>query len=397
MLAEAPAPVPAPVPAPRPPQPPPLAPFARVQASLARRIRQSWERVDRHLMRWASRSGRRASLYYALFDRSFDREHRAVLVGKMGFEASRSGRQASTSSLLRRNVHRLEKGLLMRPRRDLFALDYIEETVRFYHAARAANAGRQLAGGEVRWAHDVLTAYFEATASHPKLDPLRERFAQVEPPAPHAGDGAPPPATCGIPDVWTPYPRDLTRPSPVDYDDLLALAWRRRSVRWFTPDPVPRELIEKAAAVAALSPSACNRQPFYFHVFDDPALLEDVARLPGGTAGFAHQFPAVVAVVGELRNYYGERDRHLVYVDASLAAMSFVYAAETLGLGTCCINWPDIERDERRADEVLRLAPDQRPIMFLAVGYPDPEGMVAYSQKKPFEEIARFNFERSSS
>ena len=368
----------------------------RVRASLARRVRQRWERVDERLMQWASRSGRRASFYYAFFNNTFDREHRAVLVGRIGFEASKSGQQASTSSLLRRNVHRLEKGLLMRPRRDIFALDYIEETFGFYEAARAARAGRQLAGGEVRWAHDVLTAYFEATASHPKLDPLRERFGRLEPPPRHDGDGAAP-EHAGIPDVWTPYPRDLTREPSVAYDDLLALSWRRRSVRWFKPDPVPRELIEKAAAVAALSPSACNRQPFYFHVFDDPELVKDVAGLPGGTAGFAHQFPAIVAIVGELRNYYGERDRHLVYVDASLAAMSFVYAAETLGLGTCCINWPDIERDELRADRTLRLDPDQRPVMFLAVGYPDPEGMVAYSQKKPFEEIARYNFERPSS
>ena len=31
--------------------------------------------------------------------------------------------------LLRRNVHRLEKGLLMRPRRSVFGLKYIEEAL----------------------------------------------------------------------------------------------------------------------------------------------------------------------------------------------------------------------------------------------------------------------------
>ena len=34
--------------------------------------------------------------------------------------------------LLRRNVHRLEKGLLMRPRRPVFGLKYIEELVNAY-------------------------------------------------------------------------------------------------------------------------------------------------------------------------------------------------------------------------------------------------------------------------
>jgi nitroreductase len=140
-----------------------------------------------------------------------------------------------------------------------------------------------------------------------------------------------------------------------------------------------------------MSPSACNRQPFEFRVFDDPELVEKVAKLPAGTKGFAHNFPVIIVLVGELRNYYGERDRHLIYIDASLAAMSFVYAAETLGLSTCCINWPDIEEYEQEADEVLGLEPDQRPVMFIAVGYPDSDGMVAYSQKKPNRQICRFN------
>lgn len=176
-----------------------------------------------------------------------------------------------------------------------------------------------------------------------------------------------------------------------DYEDLLELATRRRSVRWFRDEPVPREAIRKAVDVASLSPSACNRQPFEFRVFDDPELVERVGALPAGTKGFAHNFPAIIVLVGELRNYYGERDRHLIYIDASLAAMSFVFAAETLGLSTCCINWPDIEEYEQEADNVLGLEPDQRPVMFIAVGYPDPDGMVAYSQKKPNRQICRFN------
>lgn len=145
----------------------------------------------------------------------------------------------------------------------------------------------------------------------------------------------------------------FVRSPSVDYDDLLELSKRRRSVGWLRQEPVPRELIRKAVDVASMSLSTCNRQPFEFHVFDDPELVEELAPLPAGMKGFHHNFPAIVVLVGELRNYYGERDRHLIYIDASLAAMGFVYAAETLGLSTCCINWPDIEEYEQKADEVL--------------------------------------------
>lgn len=322
-----------------------------------------------------------ASLYYAFFNRSFDREHRAVLVGRLVHQLSQQG-SAETSSVLRRGVHRLEKGILSKPRRGVFALSYILETVDFYERAVRARTDEceVVPDEELRWAHDVLEQYFAITDHHPRIDVLRKRFKEL--PAPSFKSNGQP---------FRPYKRDLSVPPSVDYDNLLELSKRRRSVRWFRQEPVPRELVRKAVDVASMSPSACNRQPFEFRVFDDPELVRKVAALPAGTRGFHHNFPAIIVLVGELRNYYDERDRHLIYIDASLAAMGFVYAAETLGLSTCCINWPDIEKAEQEADELLGLAPDQRPIMFMAVGFPDPDGMVAYSQKKPNRQICMFN------
>ena len=69
----------------------------------------------------------------------------------------------------------------------------------------------------------------------------------------------------------------------------------------------------------------------------------------------------------------------------------FVFALEAQGLGSCCLNWPDLERQERRMDTLLRLEPDERVIMLVALGYPDPEGLVAYSQKKPLDELRSYN------
>ena len=66
---------------------------------------------------------RRAVLYYALAPSVFGREQRAVIAGKEAYFKDRaSGRQRY---LVRRNTHMLEKGLSMRPRRDVFAVEYI--------------------------------------------------------------------------------------------------------------------------------------------------------------------------------------------------------------------------------------------------------------------------------
>ncbi len=310
-----------------------------------------------------------------------DRERQAVICGVRSFERHLRA-ELWNLALLLRNTHRLEKGLIMRPRREVFALDYIEETVKAYEAALYAQAnGHGPTDEQLQWVGDVLAQYFAVTASHPKIDPLRERFQSLPKPR----------RVCEA--SLVPYCRDLSQPPPVGYEELLALAHRRRSVRWFLPKPVPRELIDKAMLVAAQSPSACNRQPFIFRIFDEPQLVKQVASIPYGVIGYEHQIPVIVVIIGQLRNFFDARDRHLIYIDGALAAMSFILALETLGLSSCCINWPDIPEREKKMAELLKLQPDERPVMLIAVGWPDPNGMVPRSVKKPLHLLRQYNFE----
>jgi nitroreductase len=169
----------------------------------------------------------------------------------------------------------------------------------------------------------------------------------------------------------------------VAYADFLALCQQRRSVRWFLPQSVPEALVLQAIDAAAQAPSACNRQPFAFRYFDRPADAHRIAGIAMGTTGYAQQLQALVVVLGDLSCYPHERDRHVVYIDASLAAMQFMLALETLGLASCPINWPDVESLERRMESELKLPAHWRPLMLIAVGYPDPAGGVPYSAKKP--------------
>lgn len=324
------------------------------------------------LVRLCSGNGLLASLYYCLFSREFDREHRAVLLGRLEY-ARQLRHQGGHGALLRRNVHRLEKGLIMRPRRGTFAEDYIGETVHCYAGA----AQREPLEGQRRWAADVLGAYFSAVESTPRIDAAQGIYADV--------------CTTDIPGQCVPYPHSELPPCPVSYAELLVLFQRRRSVRWYQQRPVERELIEQAVRAASLAPSACNRQPFRFHVSSDPQRAAEIAQCAGGTGGFHHNLPCVIAVVGDLGAYPEARDRHVIYIDGSLAAMQLMLAFETLGLSTCPINWPDIEDKERLLADKLGLAYHERTVMLLAVGYADPSGGIPYSDKKTEQDLVVFN------
>ncbi|MDO6548922.1 nitroreductase family protein [Pseudoalteromonas carrageenovora] len=321
---------------------------------------------DFKLINFFSKSGFLASLYYLVFSREFDREHRAVLIGRATYKNSLKQQQGSVA-LLRRNTHRLEKGLIMKPRKPTFAEAYIEETVNcFVDCTNSKCAGED----ELKWASDVLTLYFSSVKETKKISSARKAFSVIKPSMEDKGE------------KFIPYKQNERPVLSTSYNDLLDLFKRRRSVRWFDKQPVSEELVNKAVNAATLAPSACNRQPYSFLVIRDSDKATSVAEYAMGTAGFAKNIPCLIAVVGDLSAYPAERDRHVIYIDASLASMQLMLAFETLGLSTCPINWPDVEEREKLISKELNLAYQERVVMLMAVGYPELEGGVAFSQKK---------------
>ncbi len=340
-------------------------------------IRRVYETVNRVFLESFGSSRVLTHFFYFVSFITFNREQAAVLRGRRNYYRNKR-RDRLTHVELRRNIHRLEKGLIMRPRRDVFARDYITETIEFYEEAvrQCRLSPGTMDQGEMDWSHDVLTEYFRvATGEDATVQAARARFEAAAYEGEFTGK--------------VPYVKKQL--SDMTYDELQSLVMQRRSVRWFEQKQVPRELIDKALWLGRQAPTACNRLPYEFRVFDDPEQVRTVSSIPFGTAGYGHNIPAIVVVVGKLESYFSPRDRHAIYVDGSLAAMQFMLALETLGLSSSVINWPDFEPLERKMQKTLDLDLTDRVVMLIAVGYAHPEGMVPYSEKKGLETFRRYN------
>ncbi len=315
-----------------------------------------------------------ASIFYLVFSREFGRESKSVLAGRLQYyNRVHSKNSKGNIFQLKRNIHRIEKGLIMRPRRDVFALEYIHGTVDNFRRLYQINQKHEI----VQWARDVLFRYFEVIKKTDDLKKLEQEYLAIITPSDESSR--------------SPFARNSRPDSGITYEQMYTMARRRRSVRWYEPKAVPNELIDKAMAVANEAPSACNRQPFRYEVFTEYDLVQKIINIPMGTPGFGKNIHNVAVVIGDYSAYYSERDRHVIYIDASLSAMSFVFALETLGLSSVCINWPDVEKLERMMDKALNLAPYERPVMLIAFGYEDNVGMVPYSQKKPLSNLRKIN------
>ena len=85
-----------------------------------------------------------------------------------------------------------------------------------------------------------------------------------------------------------------------------ALMTSRRTVRDFSPDPLPREIPEAAIRAAAAAPSGANQQPWHFCLVGDPALKRRIRE----------------AAEAEERGFYGAQDEPGRAGDAWLDALA---------------------------------------------------------------------------
>ncbi len=324
-------------------------------------------------LRFISKSRVLTTLYFLLAG-TFYREQRSVLCGLAKYHELEEQQRGPRHRIIR-SVHRIEKGLSMKNRRAVFAEGYIQEVVSDLSVAWESNSDDE----QLRWAVDVLTEYFN-TVDH--TDPIAKAEAEftdfldtIE----------------YSPGTRVPRPRQERDESSVSPAELKQLAVQRTSTRWFEQRAVPRETIDDALEVAMQSPSACNRQSYEYRFYDDPELIDEIASLAIGASGYKDNIPCLGVIVGKQRAYFNDRDKHVIYIDASLSAMAFQFALETQGLASCCINWPAIPKNEKQMEALLDLDPDESVVMLLAIGYPDPEGMVPYSEKKGLTSVRSYN------
>jgi nitroreductase len=144
---------------------------------------------------------------------------------------------------------------------------------------------------------------------------------------------------------------------------------RRRSIRAFKSQDVPKDIVKKLLEAGRWAPSADNIQPWEFIVVRKPGVKRRLVEAALGQAFIEEASLVIVVCANEDRSAegYGVRGRSLYCIqDTSAAVQNILLAAYSLGLGTCWIG--AFNEDEAR--EVLRIPAGIRPVVIIPVGYP---------------------------
>ena len=155
---------------------------------------------------------------------------------------------------------------------------------------------------------------------------------------------------------------------------------KRRSVRKFTEEAVPEEMIDTLLHGAMSGPSACNRQPWEFWVVTHSQTLE---KLRSATRFTNYEAKLAIVVAGNLSRALPMGLGEYWVQDCSAATENILLQATDLGLGAVwCGIYPQ-KRAQQRVSALLGLTEKQIPLNVIFLGFPAeaPEARDQYREK----------------
>ncbi len=197
-------------------------------------------------------------------------------------------------------------------------------------------------------------------------------------------------------------------------EELIVQMQARRSCRFFSDEPVPRDLIEKVIAVGHSAPSGANRKPWRFVVVDDPALKHRIrlaaekeerenydrrfpqawldALEPIGTDAnkpFLEIAPWLIVLFRiDWEEIDGERVLNYYPAEsAGIAAGMLLMACHQVGLATLT----DTPSPMNFLRNLLDRPINEKPYLLIPVGYPAPDCTVPDIPKKPLSAVLQWN------
>jgi nitroreductase len=189
----------------------------------------------------------------------------------------------------------------------------------------------------------------------------------------------------------------------------------RRTVRQFSSEPVPYELIANAIATAGSAPSGANQQPWTFVVVSSSEVkrqirqaAEEQERLtyeqrmseewrsalrPLGTDWQKPHLEDAPYLIVVFVQTYGVRENEL----GEIEKVKHYYAIESVGIAVgmllCSLHLSGLVTLTHTPNpmgflnEILERPPNERGYMVIPVGYPAPNAQVPAINRKPLHQI----------
>ncbi len=165
----------------------------------------------------------------------------------------------------------------------------------------------------------------------------------------------------------------------LEVNPVLSNIMARRSIRKYLDKPVEHEKLEVIVKCGINAPSGMNRQPWIVRVVEDQKLIADVTEV------YKQENVEQVKRDKDFKNMFRNAPNLICVctpanggdMDAGLLGENIMLAAQSMGLGTCCLGGPvrfllSNEKCKFFLDR-LDIPADYKLNYIIAIGYPDEQ------------------------
>jgi len=162
-------------------------------------------------------------------------------------------------------------------------------------------------------------------------------------------------------------------------NEVIKTIMQRRSVRKYLDKQVEHSKLETIALCGINAPNGMNKQPW------EVRIVESKEWIDGVTAEFVKKNKAMAERDKNFKNMFRNAPNLIVIatpagqgqIDAGLMGENMILAAQSMGLGTCCLGGPVqfVKNDPAAKPYLEKLnLPDGYDIAYMiAIGYPDEQ------------------------
>ena len=166
----------------------------------------------------------------------------------------------------------------------------------------------------------------------------------------------------------------------LEVNPVLSSIMARRSIRKYLDKPVEHEKLEAIVKCGINAPSGMNRQPWVVRVVEDQKLITDATEI------YKQENAEQVKRDNDFKNMFRNAPNLICVctpangggeLDAGLLGENIMLAAQSMGLGTCCLGGPvrfllSNEKCNFFLDR-LDIPADYKLNYIIAIGYPDEQ------------------------
>ena len=169
----------------------------------------------------------------------------------------------------------------------------------------------------------------------------------------------------------------------MSFGDLIK---SRRSIRKYTEQKIPSEIVKKITSAALMSPASKRRNPWEFIVVQDEEMLRQLSESREHGSQMLACAPLAIVVTADTTK------SDIWIEDASIAAIIIQLQAEDLGLGSCWVQIYNREKEKNLSSEIyikkLLNIPEQFSVLcIVSIGYKNEDRQPHDLEKLAYNKV----------